>query len=68
MDRQLTLPSVLEYAARYHGEREIVTRTVEGPIHRYGYADALKSDLWTFRRDAREADNFTRASNAELVR
>ncbi|MFN3513266.1 MAG: long-chain-fatty-acid--CoA ligase [Phenylobacterium sp.] len=41
MDRPLNLPSILEYAAAYHGEREIVTRTVEGPIHRYGYADAL---------------------------
>ncbi|MDP3659497.1 long-chain fatty acid--CoA ligase [Phenylobacterium sp.] len=41
MDRPLTLPSILEYAAQYHGEREIVTRTLEGPIHRYGYADAL---------------------------
>jgi len=41
MDRPLTLPSILEYAALYHPEREIVTRTVEGPIHRYGYADAL---------------------------
>ena len=23
MDRALTLPSILEYAARYHGQREI---------------------------------------------
>ena len=42
MDRPLTLPSILEYAACYHGEREIVTRTLEGPLHRYGYADALR--------------------------
>jgi acyl-CoA synthetase (AMP-forming)/AMP-acid ligase II len=41
MDRPLTLPSILEHAALYHGEREVVTRTVEGPIHRYGYRDAL---------------------------
>ena len=41
MDRPLTLPSILEHAALYHGDREVVTRTVEGPIHRYGYADAL---------------------------
>jgi fatty-acyl-CoA synthase len=41
MDRPLTLPSILEHAALYHGGREVVTRTVEGPIHRYGYADAL---------------------------
>jgi len=41
MDRPLTLPSILEHAARYHADTEVVTRTVEGPIHRYGYADAL---------------------------
>jgi acyl-CoA synthetase (AMP-forming)/AMP-acid ligase II len=42
MDRALTLPSILEYAAQYHPNRQVVDRTVEGPIHRYGYADALK--------------------------
>lgn len=41
MDRALSLPSILEYAATYHGDREVVTRTLEGPIHRYTYADAL---------------------------
>jgi acyl-CoA synthetase (AMP-forming)/AMP-acid ligase II len=41
MDRQLSLPSILEYAAAYHGQREVVSRTVEGPIHRYGYGEAL---------------------------
>jgi fatty-acyl-CoA synthase len=41
MDTQLSIPSLLEYAARYHGETEIVSRTVEGPIHRYTYVDAL---------------------------
>jgi fatty-acyl-CoA synthase len=42
MDRPLTLPSILQYAAQYHPHREVVDRMVEGPIHRYGYADALK--------------------------
>ncbi|THD56405.1 long-chain fatty acid--CoA ligase [Phenylobacterium sp.] len=42
MDRALTLPSILEYAAQYHPDRQVVDRTVEGPIHRYGYAEALK--------------------------
>jgi fatty-acyl-CoA synthase len=41
MDRPLTLPSILEYAAQYHPNRQVVDRTVEGPIHRYGYAQAL---------------------------
>ena len=38
MDLPLTIPSVLEFAARFHGGVEVVTRTVEGPIHRYDYA------------------------------
>ena len=41
MDRPLTLPSILEHAALYHGDREVVSRSVEGPIFRYGYRDAL---------------------------
>jgi fatty-acyl-CoA synthase len=41
MDRPLTLPSILEHAALYHGDTEVVSRSVEGPIHRYGYKDAL---------------------------
>ncbi|UTP40675.1 long-chain fatty acid--CoA ligase [Phenylobacterium sp. LH3H17] len=41
MDRALSLPSILEYAATYHGDREVVTRTLEGPIHRYTYSGAL---------------------------
>ena len=40
MDRPLLISSLLQYAAEYHGDTEIVTRTVEGPIHRYTYADA----------------------------
>ena len=40
MDKPLLISSVLEYAAKYHSGTEIVSRTVEGPIHRYIYADA----------------------------
>ena len=39
-DRQLLISSLIDYAAVYHGEQEIVSRTVEGPIHRYTYVDA----------------------------
>ncbi|MBC5810145.1 MAG: long-chain fatty acid--CoA ligase [Candidatus Eremiobacteraeota bacterium] len=42
MDRQLSIASILTYAATRHGEVEIVSRTVEGPIHRYTYADAAR--------------------------
>ncbi|THD81102.1 MAG: fatty-acid--CoA ligase [Phenylobacterium sp.] len=41
MDWPLTLPSLLEHAALYHPDQQVVARTVEGPIHRYGYAQAL---------------------------
>ena len=32
-DRPLLISQLIEYAALYHGKTEIVTRTVEGPIH-----------------------------------
>ena len=34
----LMISSLIRYAAEYHGDRQVVSRTVEGPIHRYGYA------------------------------
>ena len=40
MDKPLLISSLLDYAARYHGCTEIVSRTVEGPVHRYTYSDA----------------------------
>ena len=42
MDHQLLVSDLIEHAALNHGFQEIVSRTVEGPIHRYTYADALK--------------------------
>ena len=36
----LLISSLISYAGLYHGEVEIVSRTVEGPIHRYGYQQA----------------------------
>jgi 3-(methylthio)propionyl---CoA ligase len=42
MDTPLLVSSLIEHAARYHGDTEIVSRIVEGPIHRYTYADARK--------------------------
>ncbi|MFP4002517.1 MAG: AMP-binding protein, partial [Alphaproteobacteria bacterium] len=38
-DWPLLVHRIIDHAARNHGEREIVTRTLEGPIHRYTYAD-----------------------------
>ncbi|WP_194792405.1 3-(methylthio)propionyl-CoA ligase [Pseudomonas sp. UFMG81] len=42
MTLPLTIPSLLEHAARYHGDTEIVSCTQEGPLHRYTYADAQR--------------------------
>ncbi|MGE5511587.1 MAG: long-chain-fatty-acid--CoA ligase [Bacteroidota bacterium] len=42
MDRPLLVSSVLDYAADVHPGIEIVSVTVEGGVHRYGYADARK--------------------------
>ena len=42
MDNQLLISGVIEHAEKYHSDAEIVSRTVEGPIHRYTYSDAAK--------------------------
>jgi len=42
MDRPLLVSMLIEHAGIYHAEEEIVSRTVEGPIHRYAYADARR--------------------------
>jgi 3-(methylthio)propionyl---CoA ligase len=41
-NQPLLLSSFLKHADRFHSATEIVSRTVEGPIHRYGYADAAR--------------------------
>ena len=38
-DRPLVVTSVIDHAAQWHGERQMVTRTVEGPIHRTDYSE-----------------------------
>jgi len=39
MDMPLLISSLIRHADRCHGDTEVVSRTVEGPIHRYAYAD-----------------------------
>lgn len=40
MDMPLQISSLIRHADRYHGDTEIVSRMVEGGIHRYTFADA----------------------------
>ena len=39
-ERPLLISSILRHAATYHGDAEIASRTVEGPLHRHTYRDA----------------------------
>jgi fatty-acyl-CoA synthase len=39
-ERPLLISAILTHAATYHGDTEIVSRTLEGPIHRYTYGEA----------------------------
>ncbi|MCW5747931.1 MAG: AMP-binding protein, partial [Alphaproteobacteria bacterium] len=41
-DRPLLISQLIDFAAEYHGDTEIVSRSVEGPIHRYTYAQARR--------------------------
>ncbi|MBI3716726.1 MAG: fatty-acid--CoA ligase [Betaproteobacteria bacterium] len=38
--RPLLISSLIEHASRNFGDTEIISRTVEGPIHRYNYREA----------------------------
>jgi acyl-CoA synthetase (AMP-forming)/AMP-acid ligase II len=42
METPLLISSILTHAARWNSGIEIVTRTLEGPIHRYTYGDAAR--------------------------
>lgn len=43
-DRPLLISSLIEFAALNHPDEEIVSRTIEGPIHRYTYKNcAIRS-------------------------
>ena len=55
MDVPLLVSSLLRHAALYHGETEIVSQTVEGPIHRTTYAE-------TWRRSGQLANALARCS------
>ena len=39
MDQPLLISTLLTHAERHHGEQEIVSRRVEGDLHRYTYRD-----------------------------
>jgi len=41
MDRPLLISSIAEHAARYHGNREIVSITADNPRHRYTYGECV---------------------------
>jgi fatty-acyl-CoA synthase len=40
MDMPLLVSGLIEHADRFHGGTEIVSKTVDGSVHRYGYRDA----------------------------
>jgi acyl-CoA synthetase (AMP-forming)/AMP-acid ligase II len=42
MDMPLLISSIIQHADRYFGDNEIVSRRVEGDIHRYNYRDCHK--------------------------
>jgi acyl-CoA synthetase (AMP-forming)/AMP-acid ligase II len=39
MDQPLLISSIIEFAARHYGNNEIVSRRVEGDMHRYTYRE-----------------------------
>jgi acyl-CoA synthetase (AMP-forming)/AMP-acid ligase II len=44
-DWPLRIHGIIDHAAKYHGDRPIVSRSVEGPIHRTDYATVRRRSL-----------------------
>ena len=42
MDRPLLISTIAEHAEKFHGNREIVSVTMDNPHHRYTMGDAVK--------------------------
>ena len=42
MDTPLLISSIIDHGATVYADQEIVSRTVEGPIHRYTYLEARR--------------------------
>ncbi len=41
-NKPLLISSLIEHAQKHHRDSEIVSRTIEGPIHRYTYSECAK--------------------------
>ena len=54
-DAPLLISSIIEHAATYHGDTEIVSRTVEGGIHRYTTPTRASAPSGSRRRSAGSA-------------
>lgn len=53
-DWPLLINRVIDYAAQQHGAREVVTRSVEGPIHRTNYKEIRARSLQVAQRLTKE--------------
>jgi fatty-acyl-CoA synthase len=53
-DWPLLLHKIIDFAAIQHGRQEVVSRTVEGPIHRETYSDVRRRALQGAQRLARD--------------
>ena len=49
-DWPLLIHRVIDHAARQHGARKVISRSVEGPMHEIGYADVRRRALRLARR------------------
>jgi fatty-acyl-CoA synthase len=57
-DWPLLIPKIIDYAACQHGKREVVTRSVEGPIVRTDYATIRRRALQVAQRLTRDGVAF----------
>src|SRR5258708_3576268 len=64
-DWPLLCHRIIEHAARIHGTQEIVTRSVEGPIHRTNYKNIPTRPLKTFDENTAAAMCYTSGTTGD---
>ena len=65
MEMPLLILSIIEHAAATHGASEIVSRTIDGGVHRYTYANARARAKRGMRR---VSETMSRASARPWIR
>ena len=66
-DHPLLISNLIEFVARHHAKQEIVSRRVEGDLHRYTYRDAAVRSVLRRARVSRRSLGTATATSSSIT-